>query len=90
MKKNYTKEELEILDYVENTNPKTVSNVKARIKTIKEAAKYKVSKRSVISLRVLEDDLIKIKKKALIDGIPYQTLISSIIHKYLNGTLVMK
>jgi predicted DNA binding CopG/RHH family protein len=55
------------------------------IKNIKEAAKYKVSKRNSISLRILEDDLVEIKKKALIEGIPYQTLIGSVIHKYLNG-----
>lgn len=90
MPNKYTKEELEILDYIENTNPKSVPNLKNRIKEIKNAVEVKVSKRKPINIRVLEDDLRKIKKQALIEGVPYQTLIGSIIHKYLNGNLVLK
>jgi len=37
-----------------------------------------------------EKDFIDIKTKSLEEGIPYQTLISSIIHKYVSGKLVEK
>lgn len=90
MPNKYTPEELEIVDYIENKNPKSVPNLKKRIKEIKNAVEVKVSKRKPINIRVLEDDLRKIKKQALIEGVPYQTLIGSIIHKYLNGNLVLK
>ncbi len=91
MKKvKYSSEELKILDYVEKKNPKSISNIKGRIKTLKQSAQTKIAKRVPINLRVLEDDLKKIKMEANIEGIPYQTLISSILHKYLNGNLVAK
>jgi predicted DNA binding CopG/RHH family protein len=91
MKKNkYTPEELEIADYIEKKNPKSITNLNSKIKSIKKATEIKVSKRKPINIRFLEDDLRKIKKQAIHEGIPYQTLISSIIHKYLNGSMVLK
>jgi predicted DNA binding CopG/RHH family protein len=47
--------------------------------------KAKHSKRKSISLRLLENDLEKIKTEAIKVGLPYQTLISSIVHQYVNG-----
>ena len=35
-----------------------------------------------------ERDLVRIQKKAIEEGLPYQTLISSVLHKYINGYLV--
>jgi predicted DNA binding CopG/RHH family protein len=91
MKKNkYTSEENEIVDYIENKNPKSIPHIKKRISDLKKAAQNKVSKRIPINFRILEDDLRQIKKEAQIEGIPYQTLMSSIIHKYLNGNLISK
>jgi len=40
-----------------------------------------------INIRISQEDLAAIQKKALEEGIPYQTLISSILHKYLSGRL---
>jgi len=37
-----------------------------------------------------ERDLVHFQKAALREGLPYQTLISSILHKYINGRLVEK
>lgn len=55
----------------------------------KYAAIFKKSnhKRKALSLRMLENDYIGIKAKALGLGIPYQALINSIIHRYLTGEL---
>ncbi len=44
-------------------------------------------KRKRISISVPEPDLARLKAKALEEGIPYQTLINSLIHKYVNGRL---
>lgn len=45
------------------------------------------TKRKLYSFRLNENDMIKIKSIADIQWIPYQTLISSIIHQYANGNL---
>ncbi|MFA6570007.1 MAG: hypothetical protein WCT77_02085 [Bacteroidota bacterium] len=39
------------------------------------------------SITVDSEDLEMLKREAVIEGTPYQTLISSILHKYVNGTL---
>ena len=81
----YTKEEQEILDYVENQNPKSITGIdseKARYKAIFES---NFKKRKPVNIRLLEADLAEIKREALRDGIPYQTLIGSIIHRYTKG-----
>ncbi len=41
-----------------------------------------------INIRLSSLDLQGIQRKAIEEGIPYQTLISSVIHKYVSGTLV--
>ena len=85
----YTSEELELLEYME-TNPKSVPNVEDEIFRITNIVKENVQKRKQVNFRLNESDLEKLKSKALIDGIPYQTLLNSIVHKFLNGTLVYK
>ena len=86
---HYTHEELALLEYVE-TNPKSVANVKERIAFIKNAVAEDLNKKQQVNFRINKNDLTRLKSKALIDGIPYQTLLNSIVHKFLNGTLVHK
>ena len=52
-----------------------------------EAAKASVTKSKRINIRLTSKDFYDIQAKAIEEGIPYQTLISSIIHKYNNGKL---
>ena len=85
----YTPEELELVEYME-TNPASVPNVKERIAFIQNAVKEDINARKQINFRINQNDLEKLKSRALIEGIPYQTLLNSIVHKYLNGTLVSK
>jgi len=59
---------------------------KKKIKSILE----KSSKKKVITLRLNSNDLEQIKSIANSEGIPYQTLISSILHKYINNRFVDK
>jgi len=47
-----------------------------------------IEKRRPIHIKPLEVDVIKIKSKALSRGIPYQTLINSILHQFANDKLV--
>ena len=41
-----------------------------------------------VNIRMAERDLLRLQKKAVEEGLPYQTLISSVLHKYINGRLV--
>ena len=54
----------------------------------KEYALNTIRKDKRVNIRINEHDLEGIKRKAIEEGLPYQTLISSILHKYLNGKLV--
>ena len=85
----YTPEELELVEYME-TNPESVPNVKERIAFIKQAVADDVSVKKQVNFRINQNDLDRLKSRALVDGIPYQTLLNSIVHKFLNGTLVYK
>ena len=64
-KLNYDQEELELLDFIENENPSSVPDVTLEIDNLKSAVKAKVSKRKSINLRLLENDLEKIKTEAI-------------------------
>jgi predicted DNA binding CopG/RHH family protein len=86
----YSKEELEIIDYIEESNPVTVPNLHHKIDKIKSAVSTKYTKRKAINIKVLESDLEKLKSKALEEGMPYQTLLNSVLHKYITGQLVDK
>ena len=55
-----------------------------------ESILIKSLKKKVITLRLNDNDLEQIKSIAISEGIPYQTLISSVLHKYINHRLVDK
>ncbi len=86
----YTDEELEIVDYIESAKPKSIPNLQEEIESITNIVTANVQKKKQVNFRLLESDLEKLKTRALIEGIPYQTLLSSLVHKYLNGTMVSK
>lgn len=86
----YTKEEKVIVDYIENENPSSVDNVADKMAKIKSVVTTKYTKRKAINIKVLESDLEKLKSKALEEGMPYQTLLNSVLHKYITGQLVDK
>ncbi|NOQ22971.1 MAG: antitoxin [Candidatus Aegiribacteria sp.] len=85
-----TKEEKEILDSVENGEWERISDFDSKASEIREAAQSTLRKDKRVNIRITERDFIHIQKTALHEGLPYQTLISSILHKYLNGRLVEK
>ena len=86
----YCKEELEIVDYIEEQNPASVDNLAYKINKIKNTVTEKYTKRKAINIKVLESDLERLKSKALKEGMPYQTLLNSVLHKYLTGQLIDK
>ena len=52
-----------------------------------QAARNTLKKDKRINLRLSQKDYRQIQLKAVEEGMPYQTLIASIVHKYLNGAL---
>jgi len=56
-------------------------------KQYEEYARYGLNKQKRINIRMTERDLKKIRAKAVEEGIPYQSLISMLIHKYNEGKI---
>jgi predicted DNA binding CopG/RHH family protein len=86
----YDKEEKDILDAYESGDMKLSSPSKKEIETIKAIARNTFKKDRRITIRLYDHDFKGIQKKALEMGIPYQTLISGLIHRYIEGELVSK
>jgi predicted DNA binding CopG/RHH family protein len=86
----YDEEEKGILDAYEKGNMKMTTPSKKEIAVIKAAAKKTLVKSKRITIRLYDHDYQGIQKKALEMGVPYQTLISGIIHRYVEGELTSK
>ncbi len=78
---NFDNEELEILEAFENGR----LNGSAPSESMVLAAQKTLKKNRNINIRITENDLESIKLRAAREGMPYQTLIGSIIHKYASG-----
>lgn len=78
------KDEMKLARSLEND--KWVSDLdKKEKKKYEEYARYSLNKQKRINIRMSERDLKKIRSKAIEEGIPYQSLISMLIHKYNEG-----
>ncbi|MBU1043396.1 MAG: hypothetical protein KJ915_03235 [Candidatus Omnitrophica bacterium] len=86
----HNKEEKYILDALESGKLKLSSPSTEEIEAIKTAANNTFKKNRSITIRLYDHDFIGIQKKAMEMGIPYQTLISGLIHRYVEGNLKIK
>ena len=82
---NLTKEERTIENSIDSLVPVS-GDKRNRVESIIARAR----KNKAISLRIAEYDLEKLKEKAKNDGIPYQTLITTVLHKYITNQLFEK
>lgn len=82
---NLDEEEQRIEDEAELAVPVSGED-KKRIDAILERAR----KTRAISLRITEFDLAKLKERAELEGLPYQTLINTILRKYISNQLIDK
>ncbi len=80
-------EEKYLLETFEKGEWKTVKNLAKEKALAKKAASNYLRKDARINIRLLSSDLDRIKQLAAYEGMPYQTLISSILHKYASGHL---
>jgi len=83
-----TKEEQEILNSFEKGEWVPVKNLSKRKKELMLYARNALRKDKRLNIRISERDLNELQRKAVIEGLPYQTYISSIIHKFINGKLI--
>lgn len=77
-----TKEEKQLLKEVEAGEWKRVKNFEKEKKEAILAARYTLSKTKNINIRVSAKTLFKLRSRAAAEGIPYQTLASSVLHKF--------
>jgi|WetSurMetagenome_2_1015567.scaffolds.fasta_scaffold09228_8 predicted DNA binding CopG/RHH family protein len=84
---DYTDEELELLEVMETQPLISIPNLDQEIAQLKSSVVSKHTKRKSVHLKLLESDLQRLQTQAIKEGIPYQILISSILHRYLNGSL---
>lgn len=76
------KEEQKMLDEVEKGEWVSVRNLAKAKKAAIQAARNTLSKTININIRLSERDLQKVRARAVEEGIPYQTLVASVVHKY--------
>jgi predicted DNA binding CopG/RHH family protein len=80
-------EEQELSDSLDRGEWVSVKNAKQEIAKARKGAANYLRKAARINIRISESDLLRIKQKAAFEGLPYQTLIASILHKYSAGHL---
>jgi predicted DNA binding CopG/RHH family protein len=83
---NLDAEEQEILDAFEADEFVSVLNEERRLYLV-QAAEETFKKDKRINIRISSRDLIALQRRAAEEGMPYQTLVSSILHKYISGQL---
>ena len=81
--------ELEVLDAYESDKLKPAAG-KAELNRLRAAARATAIKDKRVNIRLSSIDLLDIQAKALEEGMPYQTLIASVLHKYVTGKLAEK
>lgn len=86
----FEKDELDVLASYENEEWQSVKNFKEQAAQYRAYARATFRKDRRVNIRISEKDLLDLQKRAVREGIPYQTLISSVLHKYVSGVLVEK
>ena len=81
-------EEKELLTSYETDEWQSVGNVETETQTYSEYATATFKKDKRVNIRISSKDLEALQKRALEEGLPYQTLIASVLHKYVNGRLI--
>ena len=83
-------DEQDILESFERGEWKSVQNVKSEIMKHQQYARKTLKKDKRVNIRISSKVLEEIQALAVENGIPYQTLMSSILHRYVSGYLIEK
>jgi predicted DNA binding CopG/RHH family protein len=82
---NLDKYEQDILQSVENGEWESKKNIDKRLLELQSYIKHQ--KKKAISIRINENDIYELKKKALENGVPYQNLIQILIHQFATNKI---
>ena len=77
--------ETELLQSVENGEWQSYGNIDERMKELQSYVKNQ--KKKAISIRISENDIYELKKKALESGVPYQNIIQMLIHQFASNKI---
>ncbi len=80
--------EKEMLDAYEKGEMKSIIKSKADLEKYLTAARETFIKDRRVNIRLSTPDLKDIQERAAEEGVPYQTLIASVLHKYVSGRLI--
>lgn len=80
-------EEQEILTAYEAGKTTRVADAMSLLARHREYAEATFRKDARLNIRISSKDLRGLQKRALADGIPYQTLVASVLHKFVEGRL---
>ena len=83
-------DELELLASFEQNEWQSAKNVKEQKEQYRTYVRATFRKDKRVNIRISEKDLLDLQKRAVREGIPYQTLIASVLHKYTSGVLTEK
>ena len=84
---NLDEYEADILQSVENGEWQSRGDIDNRMKELQSYVKNQ--KKKAISIRVGENDIYELKKKALESGVPYQNIIQMLIHQFVSNKIQM-
>ena len=87
-KTRLNEEEQELLDGFEGGEWKPVKNPEREIAKHRTYARKTLSKDKRVNIRISSKDLDELQALAVEDGLPYQTLMASVLHRYVSGRLV--
>jgi predicted DNA binding CopG/RHH family protein len=82
------KEERDLIASVERGEWKSSRDREKNLLRFREIARETLRKDARINIRMTKRDFFHLKSKAIKEGMPYQTLVSSIIHRYRTGQMV--
>jgi predicted DNA binding CopG/RHH family protein len=83
-------EEQDLLDSFERREWRSIDGRREASERYRDYARTTFKKDRRVNIRISSKDLEALQKRALEEGIPYQTLLASILHKYAAGRLVEK
>jgi predicted DNA binding CopG/RHH family protein len=83
-------EEQEILEAFEADKLKRVPDADEQMARHRKAAEATFKKDTRINIRLSSRDLRALQVRAMQEGVPYQTFVSSVLHKFINGQFVEK
>ena len=84
---NLDEKEQEILSAYEAGKTTRIADTAALLARHREYAEATFRKDARLNIRISSKDLRGLQKRALADGIPYQTLVASVLHKFVEGRL---